>query len=79
MADDLIGADQKTPDWLIKITFLLKIQTAIRLGIKSKICIMGFSTSEIVLHLWFFSLTIGSVRKEKLSFSPFRFFGWPNN
>lgn len=25
MADDLIGTDQKIPDWLIKITVLLKI------------------------------------------------------
>ena len=25
----LIGADQKVPDWLIKITFLGKVKTAI--------------------------------------------------
>ena len=31
MAGNLIGADQKIPDWLIKITFLVKIKTAIRL------------------------------------------------
>ena len=34
--DDLIGADQKIPDWLIKIKFLGKVETSIRSGIKSK-------------------------------------------
>ena len=29
-ADYLIGADQKVPNWLIKIAFLAKVKTAIR-------------------------------------------------
>jgi len=29
MADDLISADQKIPGWVVKITFLLKVKTAI--------------------------------------------------
>lgn len=56
MADDLIGSEQKIPDYLIKITFLATIQTAIQLGIKSRISFMGFSTSDAILGLWIFSL-----------------------
>ena len=47
-------------NWLIKITFLGKVETAVRLGIKSKLVIMGISTSDTILGLWFFSLTISS-------------------
>ena len=46
LADDLIGADQKIPDWLIKILFLV-------LSIESKLEILGFSTSDAILGLWF--------------------------
>ena len=31
VAGDLIGADQKIPDWLIKITFLVKVKTSLKL------------------------------------------------
>ena len=31
VAGDLIGADQKIQDWLIKIMFLVKVKTAISL------------------------------------------------
>ena len=34
LADYLIGADQNIPDWLVKIIFLGKAETVIRLGIK---------------------------------------------
>lgn len=34
MADYLIGADQKIPNWLVKATFLREVVTVIRLGIK---------------------------------------------
>ena len=40
----LIGVDQKISDWFIKITFLVKVETASRLGIKSRFGVMGFST-----------------------------------
>ena len=42
LTDFLIGADQKIPNWLIKITFLEEVETAIRSGIKSSFGIMGF-------------------------------------
>ena len=38
-----LGADQEILDWLIKITFLVNVKTAVRLGIKSRFGIMGFS------------------------------------
>ena len=58
MERTLIGADQKISDWLIKIAFLVKVETASRLGIKSRFGVMGFfSTSDTILDLWFFSLT----------------------
>ena len=47
--DYLIGTHQKIPDWLIKILHLRKVKIAIRLGIKSKFGIMGFST---VIPFW---------------------------
>lgn len=34
VADDLIGTHQKFPDWLVKMTFLGKVETAVRLGMK---------------------------------------------
>ena len=42
MADYLHGADQKIPDWLIKVAFQREAQTEIRLGIKSRLGIMDF-------------------------------------
>lgn len=57
MTDDHIGVDQKIADWMIKITFLGEIETAIKLVIKSRFAIMYFSTSDSILGLWFFSLT----------------------
>ena len=53
MRDYLIGADQKIPDGLIKITFLEKVETAAKSGIKCKFGIMGFSTSDTIFTLWF--------------------------
>lgn len=40
MTDYLTGADQKTSDRLIKIILLVKAETAIRLGIKSRFGIL---------------------------------------
>lgn len=40
--DYLTGADQKIPDWLIKIMFLGKVETAVRSSMKSRFGIMGF-------------------------------------
>ena len=48
-ADTSLGADQKIPDWLIKILFLVKTETAVRLGIKYSFGIMGFSTNDAIL------------------------------
>lgn len=42
MADNLIGTNQKIPDWLIERIFLGEGETAIRPDIKSKFVIMGF-------------------------------------
>lgn len=57
MADDLISADQKVPDWVRKITFLVKVKTAIMLGVKSRFGIMGLITSDTILSLEIFFLT----------------------
>ena len=46
-------ADQKIPDWLIKITFLRKVETAFKLNMTSGFGVMGFSTSDAILGLWF--------------------------
>lgn len=49
----LVGLDRKIPDCLIKMTFLVKVETAIRSGIKSRCGVMGFSISDIMWGLWF--------------------------
>lgn len=51
VTDYFILADHKVPYWLIKITFVVKVVTAVRLGIKSRFCIMGFSTRIAILSL----------------------------
>ena len=48
VADYLIGADRKIPDWPIKITFLGEIVTAIKLGIKSCFIDVELSTSDAI-------------------------------
>ena len=48
VTDYLLGADQKIPDWLIKILFLGEAETAIRSSIKTRFGIMGFSTSDTI-------------------------------
>lgn len=53
MTDDLISVDQKIPDWLAKSIFLGEAETIIRSGIKFKLGIMGFSTSDTMWGLWF--------------------------
>ena len=57
MTDYLTGADQKTSDRLIKIILLVKAETAIRLGIKSRFGILSFSTGDAIWGLWFLFLT----------------------
>ena len=49
------GQYQKIPDWLIKILFLVKTETAVRLGIKSGFSNMGFNTSDTIWGVWCFS------------------------
>lgn len=56
MTDYLLDADQKIPNWLIKVTFMTKIKTVSKSGIKSRYGIMEFSTSDVILGLRFFSL-----------------------
>ena len=58
MADDLIGGEQKPLEQLIKITFWGKVKTASRSGITFRVGITGFSTSDTILGLWLFSLTV---------------------
>ena len=45
--------DQNIPDWPVKVTFLGKVETAIRPIIKSRFGTMGFSMSDTILGLWF--------------------------
>lgn len=44
----LIGSDQKILDRLFKIIFLVKVKTAIRYGIKSRLGIMDFGTRDTI-------------------------------
>lgn len=54
VTDYLTSAEHKILDWLVKITFLGKDETAVRSNIKSKVGIMGFYMSNAILGLWFF-------------------------
>ena len=70
--DYLIGADQKTPHGLVNTTFLGKVVTAVRLGVKSWL----LSTSDSILSLLFLFITtisknLGHV--ERLKEPPFQF------
>lgn len=58
LAGYLIGTDQNIPDSLIKITFMVKVEAVFSLGIKSKFGIMGFSASDAIWGLCFFSLKL---------------------
>ena len=49
----ILVLDQSIPDWPIKVTFLGKVETAIRPIIKYRFCTMGFSMSDTILSLWF--------------------------
>ena len=49
----LTDTDQKIPDWLIKIMSLGKVVTTVRSDIKSRFVVIGFSTSDTILGLWF--------------------------
>ena len=46
MTDYLTGADQKIPNWLIKLTFPVKVETAIKLGIKT-LCLVSWALSQM--------------------------------
>jgi len=52
-ADNLQGANQKIPNWLIKTTFLGKVEAIIRSGITSRFGIKDFSRSVFILTLCF--------------------------
>ena len=43
---------------MIKITFLREAEIAVRSGIKSRFEIIGLSTSDTILGLWFLSLML---------------------
>lgn len=64
VTDYIIGADQKIPEWLIRITFLGKVKTTSKSGIKSRFG-MGFNSSDTILALWFFFLTPSNLFKNK--------------
>lgn len=51
MTDCLLVLDQKIPYKLIKIVFPGKVEIAVRLGSKSRLGIMGFSTNDAVTRL----------------------------
>ena len=52
VSNSFSGVAQKIPDLLIKITFLGEGDTSMRLGIKFRFGIMGFSISDATLGLW---------------------------
>lgn len=45
----LITADRAIPDSPVKITFLGKVETSVKLGVKSWFDDLGFSTSDSIL------------------------------
>ena len=53
----LVSVDQEITNCLIKITLLVKVISTVWFGIKSKVGVMGFSTSpsDTTLSLWFSS------------------------
>ena len=53
VTDYLTGADQKFPDWLIEITFLGKVKTAVKSVIKASFGTKGFTTSDVLWGLRF--------------------------
>lgn len=53
VTDYLIGVDEQIPDLLIKITFLVKVKTAVRLGIKSRFDILSITTSDAIWAMVF--------------------------
>lgn len=44
----LTSTDQEIPDWLVNLTFLEEVETAISLGIKSWYADVEFSTSDAI-------------------------------
>lgn len=57
--DYLTSADQVSPDWLVKITFLAEAETTVRLGIKSQFCDVGLAEVTPFGAYFFFFLTEG--------------------
>lgn len=51
VSDYLIHIAQKIPDWLIKFMFLGEVEASMRLGIKFKFSIMGFSINDTIWGL----------------------------
>lgn len=51
MTDCLLVLDQKIPYRLIKVAFPGKVGITVRLGSKSRLVIMGFSTNDAVTRL----------------------------
>ena len=47
----VLDDDQKIPDYLIKVTFPVKVEIGMSLGIKSKLDIMDLSTSDAIMGL----------------------------
>lgn len=56
MTDYFIGVDWKIPDRWNKTAFLVTVGTAVESDVKSRFVIIGFSTSDSILGLRFFSL-----------------------
>ena len=54
------GQLDRLPPWCLpayyRLCFWGQVETAIISGIKSRFGIIGYSTSEAILSLWFFSL-----------------------
>ena len=62
--DYFFSTDQEIPNCLIGLHFWwLYFEVVIKLVIKYKFCIKGFSTSEAILGLWLFSLTAPTASK----------------
>lgn len=55
VTDEVIGAEQKIPGWLIKITFLGEVETANKRAVKSRPDILLGCAA--LVGLWFFSVT----------------------
>lgn len=53
MRDFLTGTDQNISHWPVKMTFVEKVETAVRSDVESRFGVIPLSASDSILGLWF--------------------------